>query len=103
MLLFIVVPFVMILLYSYYILTDSMVWSISDKQVTLADDDSMTLEFENPKLRTVKLVRENVKRVFYAKGYILFQVENVKYRFFVIPEKVFCGNEQRDKLISAFS
>lgn len=103
MLLFIVVPFVMILLYSYYILTDSMVWSISDKQVTLADDNSMTLEFENPKLRTVKLVRENVKRVFYAKGYILFQVENVKYRFFVIPEKVFSGNEQRDKLISAFS
>lgn len=103
MLLFIVVPFVMILLYSYYILTDSMIWSISDKKVTLTGDETMILEFENSKLHTVKLSKSRVKRVLYHKGYVLFQVENVKYRFFVIPEDVFDDDLQRDGFMALFT
>lgn len=62
MVLFVVVPFIMILLYFNYMLTNSMVWSISEKTISLTTDGTLVLEFENPKLRTVTVNKGDVKK-----------------------------------------
>lgn len=64
MVLFVVVPFIMILLYFNYMLTNSMVWSISEKTISLTTDGTLVLEFENPKLRTVTVNKGDVKNPY---------------------------------------
>ena len=76
MVLFVVVPFIMILLYFNYMLTNSMVWSISEKTISLTSDGALVLEFENPKLRTVKVNKGEVKKIHTHKRKILLQIES---------------------------
>lgn len=101
MVLFVVVPFIMILLYFNYMLTNSMVWSISEKTITLTSDGALVLEFENPKLRTVKVNKGEVKKIHTHKRKILLQIESSKYRFLVIPEFCFKSEAEKQTLLSS--
>ena len=58
-----------------------MVWSISEKTISLTSDGTLVLEFENPKLRTVKVNKGEVKKIHTHKRKILLQIESSKYRF----------------------
>ncbi|MGM9869191.1 MAG: hypothetical protein ACI30R_06155 [Sodaliphilus sp.] len=87
MLLMVSMPFVMFLLYSYYMLTDSMVWSVTDKSVKLSDDGKLLMTFENPKIPPVSISKAEVKRVICYKKHVLLQVENRKYRLLIFSEK----------------
>lgn len=103
MLVFVAVPFIMLLLYFYYMLTDSMVWSVSEKTITLNSDNSITLEFENPKLHSVQLHADKIIRAFSYKQYTLLQVEENRFRFLVIPDEAFDREGDKTLLINCFS
>ncbi len=51
-----------------------MVWSISEKTISLTSDGALVLEFENPKLRTVTVNKGEVKKIHTHKRKILFQI-----------------------------
>ena len=48
-----------------------MVWSISEKTISLTTDGTLVLEFENPKLRTVTVNKGDVKNIHTHKRKIL--------------------------------
>ena len=102
MVLMVALPFVMFLLYSYYMLTDSMVWSVSDKSVKLSDNGNLKMAFENHKINAVDIDRADVKRVFCYKKYVLFQVESKKYRLLIFPESAFSDEIEKTRFIQAF-
>ncbi|MDO4511130.1 MAG: hypothetical protein Q4B68_04845 [Bacteroidales bacterium] len=99
MLVFVVIPLVMFFLYSYYMFTDSMVWSISDKQVTLTPGGHLVLDFENPKLSRVVLKREEIKTVERTKTYVLLQCEDSPYRVLVIPVSAFADEGEAERFV----
>lgn len=101
MVLFVVVPFIMILLYFNYMLTNSMVWSISEKTISLTHEGALVLEFENPKLRTITVNKGEVKRILTHKRKILLEIESSKYRFLVIPESCFKSDAEKQTLLSS--
>lgn len=102
MVLMVALPFVMFLLYSYYMLTDSMVWSVSDKSVKLSDNGNLKMAFENHKINAVDIANADVKRVFCYKNYVLFQVESKKYRLLIFPESAFSDEIEKTRFIQAF-
>ena len=102
MVLMVALPFVMFLLYSYYMLTDSMVWSVSDKSVKLSDNGNLKIAFENHKINAVDIAKADVKRVFCYKKYVLFQVESKKYRLLIFPESAFSDEIKKTRFIQAF-
>lgn len=95
MMVFLAVPFVVMWLYFYYMLTDSMIWSVSDKVIALADDRSMVLDFDNPKLQPVMIKSEAIKRSLTYKRYTLLQVEPNRFRFLVIPDSAFSSDIEK--------
>ena len=78
-----------------------MVWSISDKTISLTSDGALVLEFENPKLRTVKVNKGEVKKIHTHKRKILLQIESSKYRFLVIPESCLKSEAEKHTLLSS--
>ena len=103
MLLFVTVPFIMILVYFNYMLTNSMVWSISEKTISLTNENALVLEFENPKLRTVTVNKGEVRNVLHHKHYFLLQIESAKYRFLAIPKSSFKTDSEKQTLIEGVS
>ena len=102
MVLMVALPFVMFLLYSYYMLTDSMVWSVLDKSVKLSDNGNLKIAFENHKINAVDIANADVKRVFCYKNYVLFQVESKKYRLLIFPESAFSDEIEKTRFIQVF-
>lgn len=78
-----------------------MVWSISEKTISLTSDGALVLEFENPKLRTVKVNKGEVKKIHTHKRKILLQIESSKYRFLVIPEFCFKSEAEKQTLLTS--
>lgn len=78
-----------------------MVWSISEKTISLTHDGALVLDFENPKLRTITVNKGEVKRILTHKHKILLQIESSKYRFLVIPESCFKSEAEKQTLLSS--
>ena len=78
-----------------------MVWSISEKTISLTHDGALVLDFENPKLRTITVNKGEVKRILTHKRKILLQIESSKYRFLVIPESCFKSEAEKQALLSS--
>lgn len=78
-----------------------MVWSISEKTISLTHEGALVLEFENPKLRTITVNKGEVKRILTHKRKILLQIESSKYRFLVIPESCFKSDAEKQTLLSS--
>ena len=77
-----------------------MVWSISEKTISLTHEGALVLDFENPKLRTITVNKGEVKRILTHKRKILLQIESSKYRFLVIPESCFKSEAEKQTLLS---
>lgn len=78
-----------------------MVWSISEKTISLTHEGALVLDFENPKLRTITVNKGEVKRILTHKRKILLQIESGKYRFLVIPESCFKSEAEKQTLLSS--
>lgn len=78
-----------------------MVWSISEKTISLTHEGALVLDFENPKLRTITVNKGEVKRILTHKRKILLQIESSKYRFLVIPESCFKSEAEKQTLLSS--
>lgn len=91
MMILIAVPMAMAIVYFNYMLTKSMVWSVSEKTIVQADDGSLVLNFENPKIHSVSIEKSALIQAFSHHGYMLINAENRRYSYLVLPEAAFAA------------
>lgn len=89
MMILIAVPMAMAIVYFNYMLTKSMVWSVSEKTIMQADDGSLVLNFENPKIHSVSIEKSALKQAFSHHDYMLIKAEQRRYSYLVLPEAAF--------------
>ena len=87
MVLFIVLPMVLALLYFYYGLSPEARWSIMEKAVTI-DDDGMTLEFADERMKTHVIPRDNVRHIIEKDDAWLLMLQGRRYTCLMLPASV---------------
>lgn len=89
MMILIAVPMAMAIVYFNCMLTKSMVWSVSEKTIIQTEDGSLVLNFENPKIHSARVEKNELKKSFSHHGYMLIKAEERRYSYLVLPEAAF--------------